>query len=154
MVLDALVRGARAVLWTDAAILIGAADAVAAVAARWPASLAHGTAAIRLAVGAVLGAQARAVTAPYAGATLALRGRLLLGAFGGVLFAYSVGLWFAHSVSVYYQQPPAVGVAVFFGVALTMVSPYYVAFAACYGPLARRFRLAGWRGWYERQRHR
>jgi apolipoprotein N-acyltransferase len=34
-----------------------------------------------------------------------------------------------------------VGALVFLGVALTMVSPYYVAFAACYGPLARRFRI-------------
>jgi apolipoprotein N-acyltransferase len=73
---------------------------------------------------------------------LGLRGRLLLGGFAGVLFAYSVGLWFAASVSSYYHQPRAVGVAVFFAVALTMVAPYYVLFAACYGPLARRFRTA------------
>lgn len=63
---------------------------------------------------------------------------LLLAWLWTVAAAYAVGDWFPRSVTVYYQQPPLVGILFFAGVSSIMAAPFYVAFTACYRLLARR----------------
>jgi apolipoprotein N-acyltransferase len=68
---------------------------------------------------------------------VALRGASLpraaaLGALWGVLAAEGVGTWFATGVARYYDQPLAVGVLFFAGVALLLASPFFAVFAAAY----------------------
>jgi apolipoprotein N-acyltransferase len=48
-----------------------------------------------------------------------------------------VSSWFAHAVAVYYQQPLAVGIGFFFGVATFTAGLHYMAFSWCYRRLAR-----------------
>src|SRR5262249_31443052 len=46
--------------------------------------------------------------------------------------------WLPRTVVLYFQQPFAVGVALFVGVTLIMVVPYYIGFALFYRRAARR----------------
>jgi apolipoprotein N-acyltransferase len=73
---------------------------------------------------------------------LALRGASLaarcgLGALFGVAAAWSVGDWMPRAIERYYLQPWSVGFAFFVGIALAMAAPYFAAFGAAYGRLAR-----------------
>lgn len=70
-----------------------------------------------------------------------LRRRLLLTWIWSIVMAYVTGDWFPTRVSGYYEQPLAVGVALFAATTSLMAAPYYMAFAALY-PAMRRFH--GW----------
>jgi hypothetical protein len=78
---------------------------------------------------------------------VALRGArlpraLLLGYVFAVTAAWVVADWVPASISLYFDQPKAFGVVFFLLVVSVMVAPYYMAFAATYAALARRFRVA------------
>ncbi len=67
---------------------------------------------------------------------------LLLGYVGAVAGAWTLAEWMPASISLYFDQSRAFGVAFFLLLTSVMVAPYYVAFAAVYVALARRFRGA------------
>jgi len=77
--------------------------------------------------------------APFlAGVRNAAPGRaLVLGWLWTIAAAAAVGNWFPGSLAAYYQQPLIVGFGFFLGVSCLMAAPYYMAFAVCYGWLAR-----------------
>jgi apolipoprotein N-acyltransferase len=52
-------------------------------------------------------------------------------------FAWGVGTWLPRSVSTYYDQPPLVGAAFFFGISTAMAAVYVMGFTAAYRRLAR-----------------
>ena len=72
-----------------------------------------------------------------------LRRRLGLGLLWTLAVGWGVGTWMPGAVSGYFQQPLAVGVGLFLLVTGAMAAPYYVAFAAVYGPLVSRFGVMG-----------
>lgn len=63
--------------------------------------------------------------------------RLGLGVLWTLASGWSVGTWMPSAVATYFDQPLAIGVALFLIVTLCMAAPYYTAFALAYGPLAR-----------------
>ncbi len=65
--------------------------------------------------------------------------RLALGAWISLVVGWGTGTWMPGAVADYFDQPLAVGFALFLLVTLAMAAPYYMAFAAVYTPLARRF---------------
>lgn len=65
------------------------------------------------------------------------RRRLGLGILWTLVSGWSVGTWMATAVASYFDQPLAIGVAIFLIVTLGMAAPYYAAFAVAYGRLAR-----------------
>jgi apolipoprotein N-acyltransferase len=69
--------------------------------------------------------------------------RLMLGAWLSLVAGWGTGTWMPGAVAGYFAQPWAVGFGLFLLVTLTMAAPYYMAFAAAYAPLARRFGAAG-----------
>jgi len=64
---------------------------------------------------------------------------VFLGWVFAVVVAYVTGDWFPRAVSNYYDQPPILGVAMFFGVSSIMAAPYVMAFTLLYQRLARGF---------------
>lgn len=66
-----------------------------------------------------------------------LRRRLALGAWLSLVVGGANGTWMPAAVASYFEQPLAVGFALFLFVTLAMAAPYYMAFAAVYAPLAR-----------------
>ncbi len=65
--------------------------------------------------------------------------RLALGAWISLVVGWGTGTWMPGAVAGYFAQPLAVGFALFLLVTLVMAAPYYMAFAAVYTPLVRRF---------------
>lgn len=65
--------------------------------------------------------------------------RLALGAWLSLVVGWGTGTWMPGAVAGYFDQPLAVGFALFLLVTLAMAAPYYMAFAAVYAPLVRRF---------------
>ncbi len=65
------------------------------------------------------------------------RRRLALGALWTLVSGWSVGTWMPSAVSSYFDQPLAIGVALFLIVTGCMAAPYYAAFALAYRPLTR-----------------
>jgi len=63
--------------------------------------------------------------------------RLGLGFLWTFVSGWSVGTWMVSAVASYFEQPLAVGVAIFLIVTGCMAAPYYAAFAVAYAPLAR-----------------
>lgn len=68
--------------------------------------------------------------------------RLALGAWLSLVVGWGTGTWMPAAVADYFEQPLAVGFALFLVVTLGMAAPYYMAFAAVCGPLLRRFGAA------------
>src|SRR5262245_42742208 len=73
---------------------------------------------------------------------LALRGaslarRIALGVVWSFVAGYGLGTWMPRAVADYFDQPLAVGVALFAVVTGSMAAPYYALFAALAGPIAR-----------------
>lgn len=68
-----------------------------------------------------------------------LRRRLVLAAWLSLVVGWGTGTWMPGAVADYFDQPRAVGFALFLLVTLVMAAPYYMAFAAAYAPLVRRF---------------
>ncbi len=66
------------------------------------------------------------------------RRRLALGVLWSLTSGWSVGTWMPTAVASYFDQPLAIGIALFLIVTLGMATPYYTAFALAYGRLARR----------------
>jgi apolipoprotein N-acyltransferase len=78
---------------------------------------------------------------------VALRGArlpraLLLGYVAALAGCWAVADWVPASISLYFDQSKTFGVVFFLLVVSVMVAPYYMAFAAIYAALARRFRTA------------
>jgi apolipoprotein N-acyltransferase len=78
---------------------------------------------------------------------VALRGaalgrRILLAVVWSFAAGWGVGTWMPRAVADYFDQPLAIGVALFAVVTGCMAAPYYALFAALYGPLARLHALA------------
>ncbi len=65
------------------------------------------------------------------------RRRLGLGVLWTMVSGWSVGTWMASAVASYFEQPFAVGVAIFLIVTGLMAAPYYATFALAYAPLTR-----------------
>ncbi len=65
------------------------------------------------------------------------RRRLALGLLWTLVSGWSVGTWMPTAVASYFDQPLAVGVAIFLIVTGLMAAPYYAAFAVAYAPLTR-----------------
>jgi apolipoprotein N-acyltransferase len=63
--------------------------------------------------------------------------RLALGAALSLAVGIGTGTWMPRAVADYFDQPLAVGAALFLLVTFAMAAPYYVAFAWAYGPLVR-----------------
>jgi len=63
--------------------------------------------------------------------------RLLLGVLWSLTSGWCVGTWMPTAVASYFDQPLAIGIALFLIVTLCMAAPYYAAFALVYGNLAR-----------------
>jgi apolipoprotein N-acyltransferase len=70
------------------------------------------------------------------------RRALAFGGLWGLVAAYGVGDWFPRAVARYWQQPPAVGLALFFAVSIGTGALQYAAFAACFPRLTRPQRAA------------
>ncbi|HEY2389446.1 MAG TPA: apolipoprotein N-acyltransferase [Candidatus Binatia bacterium] len=64
-------------------------------------------------------------------------GRLGLGVLWTFAIGLGVGTWMPGAVAGYFQQPLAIGVALFLIVTGLMAAPYYAAFALAYAPLVR-----------------
>lgn len=65
--------------------------------------------------------------------------RLVLAAWLSLVVGWGTGTWMPGAVAGYFDQPLAVGFALFLLVSLAMAAPYYMVFAAVYAPLVRRF---------------
>ena len=65
--------------------------------------------------------------------------RLALALWLSLVVGWGTGTWMPGAVASYFDQPIAVGIALFLAVTLVMAAPYYMAFAAVYAPLVRRF---------------
>ena len=65
--------------------------------------------------------------------------RRVLAAWLSLVVGWGTGTWMPEAVAGYFAQPLAVGFALFLLVTLLMAAPYYMAFAAAYAPLVRRF---------------
>lgn len=63
--------------------------------------------------------------------------RVTLGVLWTLTSGWSVGTWMPTAVASYFDQPLAIGIALFLIVTLCMAAPYYTAFALVYGNLAR-----------------
>jgi apolipoprotein N-acyltransferase len=63
--------------------------------------------------------------------------RLVLGALWTLASGWAVGTWMPSAVASYFDQPLAVGVALFLVVTGCMAAPYYAAVAVAYAPLTR-----------------
>jgi apolipoprotein N-acyltransferase len=63
--------------------------------------------------------------------------RLGLGFLWTFVSGWSVGTWMVSAVAAYFDQPLAVGLAIFLIVTGCMAAPYYAAFAVAYAPLTR-----------------
>lgn len=63
--------------------------------------------------------------------------RLGLGVLWTFVSGWSVGTWMVSAVAAYFDQPLAVGLAIFLIVTGCMAAPYYAAFAVAYAPLSR-----------------
>lgn len=63
--------------------------------------------------------------------------RLALGCLWTLVSGWSVGTWMPSAVSSYFDQPLAIGIALFLIVTGLMAAPYYAAFAVAYAPLTR-----------------
>ena len=70
---------------------------------------------------------------------VSLSRRLALGAWLSLVVGWATGTWMPGSVAGYFDQPLAVGFALFLLVTMAMAAPYYMTFAAVYAPLVRRF---------------
>lgn len=66
-----------------------------------------------------------------------LRRRIALGVVWSLAVGWGLGTWMPRAVSDYFHQPLWVGGGLFLLVTVTMATPYYVAFAAAYVPIAR-----------------
>ena len=68
-----------------------------------------------------------------------LKRRLVLAAWLSLVVGWGTGTWMPGAVAGYFDQPLVVGFGLFLVVSLAMAAPYYMAFAAVYAPLVRRF---------------
>jgi len=66
------------------------------------------------------------------------RTAILLCCVSTLLGSYFCTPWLAAAVANYYQQPLALGLALFAGVWLVTISPFLIAFTLCFRELARR----------------
>jgi apolipoprotein N-acyltransferase len=66
------------------------------------------------------------------------RGAIVLCCISTLLGSYFCTPWLADAVANYYQQPLAVGLALFAGVWLVTISPFLIAFTLSFRELARR----------------
>ena len=64
---------------------------------------------------------------------------MLLAVALSLAVGWGTGTWMPGAVAGYFDQPLAVGFALFLVVTLGMAAPYYAGFAAVYAPLVRRF---------------